>query len=299
MDENQISEKLPVIASDDRLAPLDPLQLYINQIRENPPLTREEEYELAVMYHQTGDREAAFKLATSNLMLVVKIAFEFRSQFQNILDLIQEGNYGLLRAIKKFDPFKGTRLSTYAVYWIRAYMLKYMLDNWRLVKVGTTNVRRKLLYNLKDIEKKLALEGHEPDAKLLAKHFGTTEKDVVEVQQSLGVTDTSIHQPVDEGSSWQVGDTLKAETDDYSESLANKQWKEMFDDAIDRFRPQLKPSDKTLLDKRILSEDPITLQEIGEMHGITREAVRQAEGRLLKRLKVFLKEELKDFVEDD
>lgn len=294
-DEPDKNVLLPEVIDTDKdgsLATYDPLQLYINKVKENPTLTREEEYELAVLYQKTGDKTAAFRLVTSNLLLVIKLAFEFRSQFQNILDLIQEGNYGLLRAVQKFDPFKGTRLSTYAAFWIRAYMLKYLLDNWRLVKVGTTNVRRKMLYNLRDIERKLAEGGEAPTNRLLAEHFGTTEKDVIEVQQSLGASDTSIHQPVEEGSKREVGDTLRAETIDYADDISEKELKKKFFEGLEKFRKTLKPSDLTILDDRVLSDEPLTLQQIGDKYGVTREAMRQAEGRLLKRLKEFMRNEM-------
>jgi RNA polymerase sigma-32 factor len=274
------------------LAPIDPLQAYINKIKEYPSLTREEEVELARHFHETGDRDAAFRLTTANLMLVVKIAFEFRSQFQNMLDLVQEGNYGLLRAIQKFDPFKGTRLSTYAAYWIRAYMLKYLLDNWRLVKVGTTNVRRKLLYNLRDLEQKLREGGIEAGPKLLAEKFGATEQDVIDIQQSLGATDQSLNAPLSEGSDRTVIDILPAPTEDMGDALADKELRERMTDAIAAFKTDLKPSDTAILERRILTDEPLTLQEIGDEFGVTREAIRQAEVRLMKRLKEYLREAL-------
>lgn len=280
-------------AGGDALVPADPLQLYINKIKQYPTLTREEEKELAIRYRQTGDKEAAFRLVTSNLMLVVKLAFEFRSSLQNILDLIQEGNYGLMRAVKKFDPFKGVRLSTYAAYWIRAYMIKYLLDNWRLVRVGTTNVRRKLLYNLRALETKLKEGGVDAGPKLLAERFGASEQDVIDIQQSLGAMDTSIHQPVEDGSSRQVIDTIPAgEAEDMAEALGQREAIEKLREAIERFKKDLKPSDLTLLEERILSDEPKTLRAIGEKHGVTREAIRQAEGRLMKRLEAYLKDEL-------
>ncbi|MBF0170294.1 MAG: sigma-70 family RNA polymerase sigma factor [Nitrospinae bacterium] len=276
------------------LAPLDPLQAYINRVKEYPPLTREEEEGLAKLLHETGDKEAAFRLITANLMLVVKIAFEFRSQFQNTLDLIQEGNYGLMRAVKKFDPFKGNRLSTYAAYWIRAYMLKYLLDNWRMVKVGTTNVRRKLLYNLREVEQKLRDGGFDPGPKLLAETFGATERDVIEVQQSLGALDHSLDAPVEEGSSRTGMDLLPAGGPDLADTVADDDFHRRFHEAVSRFAIDLKPSDRAILYERLLADEPKTLQELGEGHGITREAVRQAEGRLMKRLKEYLLVEMGD-----
>lgn len=294
---NEFPEK--VDASEKALVPSDPFQLYINKIKQYPALTREHEHELAVLYNETGDREAAFQLVTSNLLLVVKLAFEFRSQFQNMLDLIQEGNYGLMRAVERFDPFKGTRLSTYSTYWIRAYMMKFLLDNWRLVRVGTTNIRRKLLYRLREVESKLGEGGVAPSAKLLAEHFDTSEEDVVEVQKSLGAADKSIHQPVSDGSNRQIEEILPAKSLDYADEMADRQVLERFHQAVDRFKIKLKPSDLTLIESRMLSDDPLTLQQIGDKHGITREAVRQAEVRLMKKLKKHLSEELSDIGEID
>ena len=147
-DEGEDQRPLPVLRGSDALAPLDPLTAYINEIRQYSELTEEEEKELMLHYQETGDTQAAYKLITSNLTLVVKIAMTFRREWQNVMDLIQEGNVGLMKAVKNFDPFRGVRLPAYASWWIKAYILKYILDNWRLVRVGTTNARRKLLYNL-------------------------------------------------------------------------------------------------------------------------------------------------------
>lgn len=279
------------------LVPTDPLYLYISKIRHTPPLSHEEEVELAKRFRETGDRDAAYKLVTSNLMLVVKIAHEFRTQFQNMLDLIQEGNYGLLRAVQKFDPFKGVRLSTYASYWIRAYMLKYLLDNWRLVRVGTTNVKRKLLYNLKAIQSKLEEGGVETGPRLLAEKFGASEQDVIDIQQSLGAMDTSIHQPVGDEDGRELLETISSGANDMADDLSHLQVMKKFQSAIDVFKRELRPVEADLLEKRILSDTPLKLREIGELHGVTREAIRQTEGRLMKRLKSYLTKELKGVVE--
>lgn len=275
------------------LVPADPFYLYISKIRHTPSLSHEEEMDLAKLFRETGDKEAAYKLVTSNLMLVVKIAYEFRTQFQNMLDLIQEGNYGLLRAVQKFDPFKGVRLSTYASYWIRAYMLKYLLDNWRLVRVGTTNMRRKLLYNLKTIQSKLEEGGGDASPRLLAEKFGASEQDVIDIQQSLGASDTSIHQPQGEDGGRELLEMIPSGDNDMADDLSKHEIMRKFQSAITLFKEKLKPVELDLLEKRILSDTPVTLREIGETHGVTREAIRQQEARLMKRLKGHLTKELK------
>ena len=150
------------------------------EARRYPPLDREEERKLARRYKETGDREALFRLITANLMLVVRVALSFRRAARNLLDLIQEGNVGLLQAIQRFDPELGVRLPTYAAWWVRAYMVKFLLDNVRLVRVGTTNARRKLLRNLHQEKQKLESKGFEVGPKLLAEHFGVSEQDVVD-----------------------------------------------------------------------------------------------------------------------
>ena len=183
------------------LAPFDPFRRYMSEIRKYPPLTREEERKLARRYRETGDREALFRLITANLLLVVRIALSFRRALKNLLDLVQEGNVGLLQAIERFDPEMGVRLPTYAAYWVRAYMVKFLLDNVRLVRVGTTNARRKLLRNLHQEKRKLQEMGFDVGPKLLAEHFGVSEQDVVDVQAALESRDVSLDAPVGEDGS--------------------------------------------------------------------------------------------------
>lgn len=279
------------------LVPTDALQQYIESIKRYPLLTREEEHELAEKYLKEKDVNAAYKLVTSNLLLVVKIAFEFRNQFQNMLDLIQEGNIGLMYAVKRFDPFKGTRLPTYASYWIRAYILKYILDNWRLVKVGTTNIRRKLLYNLKAVQEQLANAGFEPGPKQLAEHFGTTEENVLAVQQGLNVSDLSLDEPIHSDSERTLMDKLHTEKAGIAEEVEIDQMMELLRTKIAELSTELKETERVILEKRILSENPMTLQEIGNQFGVSREAVRQSEKKLLARLKEYLTEEIPELSE--
>ena len=290
--------KLPALKaapkSDKGLVPFDPLSRYLDTVRNTPRLTPEEEHQLALRVKHHNDREAALKLVTSHLWLVVAIAFEFRSQFQNMLDLIQEGNIGLMRAVQRFDPFKGARLPTYAAYWVRAYILKYILDNWRLVRVGTTNVRRKLLYNLNKVTQELRAAGMEPTPKLLAEHFEASEEDVQAVQKSLSSADVSIDATVSDESKRTYAEVIGDKAPDHDEELGDEQVMSLVRKHINEFAKSLKSSDRTILYERLMTDEPMTLAEIGEKHGVTREAIRQAETRLIKKLKKHLEEKMPD-----
>ena len=283
------SSLLPAVTKDSSVAQVDILTAYLNEIRQYENLTENEEQELAIKLRETNDSDAAYRLTTSHLMLVVRIAMTFRRQWQNMMDLIQEGNIGLLKAVKKFDPFRGVRLSSYATWWIRSYILKYMLDNWRLVRVGTTNNRRKLLYNLRKEKEKLENQGFTPTPKLLAEHFGVEESDVIDVQASLGVGDISVETPMREGEEatpamfladhGAISPEENAEQNQFLESLKQE---------INSFKKELKPIEQKILSERILSETPRSLQEIGNDQNITREAIRQTEQRILKKFKTYI-----------
>ena len=283
------SSLLPAVTQDSSVAQVDILTAYLNEIRQYENLTENEEQELAIKLRETNDSDAAYRLTTSHLMLVVRIAMTFRRQWQNMMDLIQEGNIGLLKAVKKFDPFRGVRLSSYATWWIRSYILKYMLDNWRLVRVGTTNNRRKLLYNLRKEKERLENQGFTPTPKLLAEHFGVEESDVIDVQASLGVGDISVDTPMREGEEatpamfladhGAISPEENAEQNQFLESLKQE---------INSFKKELKPIEQKILSERILSETPRSLQEIGNDQKITREAIRQTEQRILKKFKTYI-----------
>jgi len=274
------------------LVPRDPFYAYLQEVRKYPALTEEEEKELAIRYKETGDLESAYKLTTANLMLVIKIAMTFKREWQNLMDLIQEGNVGLMKAVKNFDPFRGVRLSAYATWWIKSYILKHILDNWRLVRVGTTNARRKLLFNLKREKEKLEREGFDPTTKLLAERFGVDETEVIEVSASIGAMDVSIDTPVRPDSPMTPAQTLSQDGQSGEENVQLKQFRQILNEHIENFKVGLNPNEMEILNKRILSEDPLSLQEIGDRRGVTREAVRQAEQRLLKKFKTYIEEKM-------
>ncbi len=288
--------RLPVVRGEKSLVPLDPLAAYLQEIRQYEELSEEEERELAIQYRDTGDVKAAYRLTTAHLILVVRIAMTFKREWNNMMDLVQEGNVGLMKAVKNFDPLRGVRLSAYATWWIKSYILKYILDNWRLVKVGTTNVRRKLLYNLKKEKEKLEREGFSPTTKLLAERFGVDESEVIDVDASLGAADVSMDAPVNPYSTQTHAESM-GHSDSPDKLVDAGMFHDLLKKKIDAFKVDLKPIQQEILDDRVLSESPLSLQEIGDRHDITREAVRQAEERLMKKLKTYIEEHLPEAVE--
>ena len=283
---------VPAVRTKGALVPRDPFYAYLQEVRKYPALTEEEEKELASRYKETGDLESAYKLTTGNLMLVIKIAMTFKREWQNLMDLIQEGNVGLMKAVKNFDPFRGVRLSAYATWWIKSYILKHILDNWRLVRVGTTNTRRKLLFNLKREKEKLEREGFDPTTKLLAERFGVEETEVIDVSASIGAMDVSIDTPAHPDSTMTPAQTLSQGGKSVEENAELQQFRQILNENIENFKGGLNPNEIEILEKRILSEDPLSLQEIGDQRGVTREAVRQAEQRLLKKFKTYIEEKM-------
>ena len=282
---------VPAVRQKGGLVPLDPFAAYLQEAKKYPILTEEEEKELAIRLRETGDVDAAYQLTTANLMLVVKIAMTFKREWQNVMDLVQEGNVGLMKAVKNFDPFRGVRLSAYATWWIKSYILKYILDNWRLVRVGTTNARRKLLFNLKKEKERLEREGFDPSTKLLAKHFGVDEGEIIDVEASIGAFDVSFDTPTHPDSPMTPAQSL-SDGKSLEKGAEIGQFREILQQKIEGFKSELKSTEIEILEKRILSESPQSLQEIGDQRGVTREAVRQSEQRLLKKFRVYIEEEM-------
>ena len=286
--------KLPAVrksSSAGPLAPLSPLQLYLREISKYQLLSPEEEYEVARKHFDDQDVQAAARLVTSNLRLVVKIANDFRQAQLNLLDLIQEGNYGLMQAVKRFNPYKGVKLSSYAAWWIRAYILKYIMDNKSQVKIGTTADQRKLYYNLAKAARELLQENDQVDSKALAEHLNVRERDVIEMQQRLEAPDLSLDAPLsDDQDSVSRGLLIPADIESAEEILANSELRAIFDQYVDEFKGHLKGRDLEVFEARLLADEPVTLQEIGDRYGITRERARQIESKIIQRLKRFIAE---------
>jgi RNA polymerase sigma-32 factor len=276
----------------------DSLHLYLREINHFPLLQPEEERELANKVRDTGDPDAAFRLVSSHLRLVVRIAMDFqRKWMQNVLDLIQEGNVGLVRAVSKFDPDKGIKFSYYATFWIKAYILKFIMDNWRLVKIGTTQTQRKLFYNLNRERQQLIARGYDPDAATLAERLNVTEDQVIEMEQRLDASDMSLDAPVNEegmGGATRM-DYLPALGPGIEETLGNSQISHLVREKLQTLEPELSDKERYILKNRLLSEEPETLREIGEHFRITRERVRQIETRLLQKVREHLFRKIQDF----
>lgn len=290
-------EERPVPA-DKSLARLDSLQVYMQEVQRHPLLTPEQERELAEEYHRTGNVDIAAKLVTANLRLVVKLAYEYRRAYRNIMDLVQEGNIGLMQAVKRYDPYRGVKLSSYAAWWIRAYMLRYILNNWRLVKLGTTQAQRKLFFNLNKEKAKLSAMGIEPSHAEIAKRLSVEEKDVVEMDRRLASSDASLDTPIGDADGRQTTrmdllPSVGAGPDQLTESY---QLQEMLREHLDDFKLTLSGKDLIIFERRMIADEPITLQELGEEFGVSRERVRQLEARLAGKLRAFLSERLGDAV---
>ena len=275
-------------AKDKALVPFDPLQRYLADIRRYKVLSREEEHDLAVEYKEYGNVEAAYKLVTANLKLVVMIAREYQRSFKNLLDLIQEGNMGLMEAVKNFDPYRGVRFPSYAVWWIRAYIIRYVINNWRMVKLGTTQAQRKLFFNLQKEKDRLEREGFVAGSKLLADRLGVKEKEIVEMQQRLGASDLSVDTPLRDGEDSTMLDVLQSGAATAEDVVADAEFRSVVGVRIREFGAALKDKDRLIFDHRLLAEDPMTLQEIGDRYGISRERVRQLENRVKRKLKAHL-----------
>jgi RNA polymerase sigma-32 factor len=259
----------------------DPFRMYLYEISKHSVLSKEEEREVAKRIRM-HDKEAEQALVVANLRLVVKIALDYYSYHLNILDLIQEGNVGLLRAVQKFDPERGTRFSTYASFWIRAYILKYLMDSWSIVKIGTKDSQRKLFYGLNKEKEKLEKAGIDPSTRILAENLDVSPDDIEDMEKRLYNGDVSLEDPL-YGGGEDVMDTIGT-GEDIEETVAEKEKKEMLQNKLMEFKKLLNEKERFILKHRIMAEEPITLREIGERFHTSRESIRQLQSKISRNL---------------
>lgn len=277
----------------------NPLTAYLREIREFPRLNIEEERKLALKYIEQNDLNAAYQLVSANLWLVVKIARTYEKMAKNLMDLIQEGNIGLMEAVKKFDPHKGVRLPSYAVWWIKAYIIRYILANWRLVKIGTTQAQKKLFFNLNKEKRRLETEGFKPTPKLIAQNLNVKESEVIEMEKRLSAPDISVDAPIHSQSedSLSMHSILPSDMPDSETILAKKQLEELLSKALTDFQKTLKDKQKIIFQERLLSDDKKTLQELADKLDISIERVRQIENTLKEKFSEFVKDNYGALVE--
>ncbi len=279
----------------------DPMQAYMQEVRRYPLLTPDEEHALAVRLVEHGDSTAARKLVEANLRLVVKIAYEYRRAHKQLLDLVQEGNIGLMQAVRKYDPYRGVKVSSYAAFWIRAYILKFILNNWRLVKIGTTQAQRKLFFNLRKERERLEQLGYQATSKLLAENLQVSEKDVIEMEKRLAAPEASLDAPMpgdDDGGRTRL-DFVPSNDARPDQVAADNEFSALFKAKLDAFETTLEGRELTIFRDRWRTDPPKTLQEIGDRYGVSRERARQLEKRVLDRLRKYLRAELGTDVDID
>jgi RNA polymerase sigma-32 factor len=289
-----------IARSGESVSRFDPLSAYMREVQRHPLLTPDEEHSLAVGYQKNpDDLAAAARLVTANLRLVVKIAYEYRRAYKNMMDLIQEGNIGLMQAVKKYDPYRGVKLSSYAAWWIRAYMLRFILNNWRLVKLGTTQAQRKLFFNLNKEKARLSALGIEPTDAEIAKRLNVSESEVAEMDKRLARSDASLDASVGESDGRSVSrvELMPSPGSTPDQIAEGAELSELLHGRLSEFREKLTGKDVIIFDKRLVADEPLTLQELGDEFGVSRERVRQLEARLTGKLREYLKETLGDAVE--
>ncbi len=281
------------------IIPYDGLAAYLREISQYTPLSKEDERDLALKFFHEQDKEAAFQLVTRNLILVVKIAREYEKAARSLLDLIQEGNIGLMEAVKNFDPYRNVRFPSYAIWWIKAYIIRYIMANWRLVRIGTTQAQRKLFFNLKKEKDRLEQEGFYPGPKLLAERLEVKESDIVEMEQRLAGSDLSIDAPMQADSDSTLMSLLPAQGLNAEQLIATKELREAFLEGIKEFADSLNARERDIFEARILAEEKSTLQELSDKLKISKERVRQLENRTRDNLVRFLKSKLGGDVAQD
>ncbi len=275
----EVNSSLPALSNS--------LQSYLAQIRNHPVLSREEEYELAMRHRETGDLEAARKLIISNLKFVVRVANEYKNYNVNTMDLIQEGNIGLMKAVRGFDPTKGYRLISYAVWWIRAYIQNHIMKNWSLVKVGTNQSQRKLFYKLRSTKNKIEATGAETGEDIyseIAKELDVPDSQVIEMDRIMSGKDLSLDATV-EGNTERTYVDILGDTFDQEKFLEDSQTRSLVAKKIKEALANLKDRERYIIERRILTDSPETLEKLSRKFGISRERVRQIEKNALNKIR--------------
>lgn len=263
----------------------DGLKVYLAEIDHYPILSREKENELALKYKETGDSELLNELVTSNLRFVIKVALGYKNYGVKIMDLIQEGNLGLIKAVERFDPDKGYRLISYAVWWIKAYIQNHIIKSWSMVKMGTTQAQRKLFYRIGDLPDAVDSQDHLDNVSQLADRINVTEDEVVEMWSRLKCRDLSLDDTLGDTSRETFADTLRDDSMNQEHSMVELQDQIVLKGWADQALESLNPRERHIINKRILSEQPETLKDLGEHFGVTRERARQIERAALQKLK--------------
>ncbi len=278
----------------------DLIRLYFQEINRFEVLPAKEQIALAIQVRESDDEAAAQKLVVSNLKLVVKIAMDFQKHWsKNLLDLIQEGNLGLLQAVKKFNPYREIKFSYYASFWINAYILKFIMNNWKLVKIGTSQPQRKLFFKLNKERQDLIAQGISPEPELLAERLDVPEKDVIEMSQRLASWDLSLHAPLGQNTNEEYGNIVPDPVKNIEQRLSEHESYNLLSEKLQDFRETLSERDAYIFDHRILAEDHLlTLREIGDRFGISRERVRQLQIRIILRIQDYLKQKIQNFETD-
>lgn len=264
---------------------------YLKEIGQYELLTREEMEELAIQVTEENNQNAAYRLISANLRLVVKVAMDFQKFWmQNFMDLVQEGNIGLMKAVKKFDPYKGVKFSYYATYWIRAYILKFLMNNWRLVKLGTTQAQRKLFFCLNKERKALEAQGFVVEPEMLAERLKVKKSDVVEMSSRMNNEEVSLESPMGPDSDAEKKDFVPSSGPSVEDILCNRDMKKRIHKLLEQLKGRHNEKETMILERRLLTDDPLTLQKISEKFGISRERIRQIESNLLRKMRKYIEE---------
>ena len=275
--------------------PNSPAQIYFRDLKKYKLLDREQERVLASRFRLKNDQEALHQLIKGNLRLVVKIAKGFwTGNGTSFTDLIQEGNIGLVQAARKFDPLKKVKFSYYASFWIKAYIHKYLMNNHRSVRIGTTQSQRKIFYNFKKVKNRLLDEGIDPTPEEVSRRLNVPQKDLVEMQQRLENPDISLNDPLRSRGHEEIGDKLISSSPSAEEKFVKHQLQALLRENARQFRKDLDSREIEILEHRILAVQPATLKTLGDKYGVSRERIRQVESRIIEKLRDFLLKEFPD-----